>query len=505
MALPERMHIIHIATELAQVAKVGGLGDVIYGLSKAQVKEGHRVEIILPKYDCIQWNHLNNLTVAHRDLWVAEGSQRFNNTIWKATHDNLSLFLIDPHHPHYYFTRGIIYGAHDDIDSFAYFSKAACEFLFQMQLRPHILHLHDWPTSLVAPLYKDLYSKEGMRAGALVLTIHNLQYQGKSSPFHLSRIVFNGSHYHHPERMQDPFQPLLVNLLKGGIVYADGVTTVSPTFEKESKTPLGGFGLHEILCKHKNKFRGILNGIDENFWNPQTDPYLKKNYAVSSSLSDKEFAAVLAGKEENRKELCKRCSLSHQKKTLLGSITRLVSQKDPKLILQAIERTLEKGGQYILLGSQPEEEVMKALATLKKTYPKSQLSLNFEQDEELAHLIYAGAHLFVIPSLFEPCGLTQMIAMRYGSIPIVRKTGGLADTVFDIDPSDAPLSERNGFSFDFPDREGVHWALDRALTCQETDPQKWHLLIRHALAHDFSWKQATPQYLSIYQELLKPA
>src|SRR3972149_1555356 len=144
---------------------------------------------------------------------------------------------------------------------------------------------------------------------------------------------------------------------------------------------------------------------------------LKKIYAVSSSLSDKEFAAVLAGKEENRKELCKRCSLSHQKKTLLGSITRLVSQKGPKLIIQAIERTLEKGGQYILLGSQPEEEVMKALATLKKTYPKSQLSLNFEQDEELAHLIYAGAHLFVIPSLFEPCGLTQMIAMRYGSIP----------------------------------------------------------------------------------------
>ena len=172
------MHIIHVTSELAQVAKAGGLGDVIYGLAKAQIKLGHQVEIILPKYDTCQWNHLKNLEVVDRDLWVSVGTQRFNNTVWRAECDDLSLLLIEPHHPHYFFSRGTIYGEHDDIDRFAYFSKATLEYLSQKGMNPDTLHLHDWPTSVIAPLYKDVYSKGGLKINKVGLTIHNLQYKG---------------------------------------------------------------------------------------------------------------------------------------------------------------------------------------------------------------------------------------------------------------------------------------------------------------------------------------
>ena len=493
------MHIIHVTSELARVAKAGGLGDVIYGLAKAQVKLGHQIEIILPKYDTILWDHLKNLEVVDRDLWVTVGTQRYNNTVWRAQLEELSLLLIEPHHPHYYFSRGMIYGEHDDIDRFTYFSKATLEFLNQKGLNPDIVHLHDWPTALIAPLYKDVYTKEGVEVGGIVLTIHNLQYQGTCAPYHLSQVGMDGSYYLHPDRMQDPTSPLLVNLLKGGIIYADGITTVSPTFVQEIKTPLGGFGLNDTIQANEGKLRGILNGIDEDYWNPQSDSLLSSNYPSFPNLTDENFSQLLKGKEENKRALKAQCCLSDEKKTVVACITRLVSQKGPQLIYDAIVRTLEKGGQFVLLGSLPEGDLLEKFNALQKEYSKQQLSINFEYDEQLAHLIYAGADILVIPSIFEPCGLTQMIGMHFGTLPVVRKTGGLADTVYDIDTSDQPKERRNGFSFDFPDKEGLHWALDRAITCHETDPSKWHALMKQAINQDFSWKNMAPQYLEVYE------
>ena len=498
------MHIVHITSELAQVAKAGGLGDVLYGLSRAQVKLGHQVKIILPKYDIIQWDHLKNLEVIERDLWVTVGTQRYNNTVWRAQLEDLSVILIEPHHPHYYFSRGMIYGEHDDIDRFTYFSKATLELLNLKGWNVDALHIHDWPTALIAPLYKEVYSKEGLEIGGIVFTIHNLQYQGKCAPYHLSHIGLDGSYYLHPDRMQDPSSPLLVNLLKGGIIYSDGITTVSPTFVQEIRTPLGGFGMHDTIQAHEGKLRGILNGIDKDYWNPQKDSMLASNYPTFPNLTDENFSKLLKGKEENKRVLRQRCGLADEEKTLVASITRMVSQKGPQLILDAIRRTLEKGGQFVLLGSVPEKDLLEKFRSLQKEYPKELLFVSFEYDEQFAHLIYAGADILVIPSIFEPCGLTQMIGMRYGTLPVVRKTGGLADTVYDIDTSDQPKERRNGFSFDFPDHEGVYWALDRAITCFETDSTKWHTLMKQAINQDFSWKHTAPQYLEVYEKAIKP-
>ena len=498
------MQIVHVTSELAQVAKAGGLGDVIYGLSRAQVKLNHQVAIILPKYDTIEWDHLKNLEVIERDLWVTVGAQRYNNTVWKAQLEDLSLFLIEPHHPYFYFSRGMIYGQYDDIDRFAYFSTATLEFLNQKGWKPNILHIHDWPTALIAPLYKDIFSKEGLEIGGIVLTIHNLQYQGKCAPYHLSHIGLNGSYYLHPDRMQDPSSPLLVNLLKGGIIYSNEITTVSPSFVKEIRTPLGGFGMHDTIQAHEGKLRGILNGIDEEYWNPQTDSLLSSNYPTFPNISDDNFSMLLKGKEENKSALKQRCGLATEKKTVVASITRMVSQKGPELILDAIKRTLEKGGQFVLLGSVPEGDLREKFQALQKEYPKENLFVSFDYDEKLAHLIYAGADILVIPSIFEPCGLTQMIGMHYGTLPVVRKTGGLADTVYDIDTSEEPKEKRNGFSFDFPDPEGIYWALDRAITCNESDSSKWHTLMKQAINQDFSWKHTAPQYSEVYEKAIKP-
>ncbi|MGE5196867.1 MAG: glycogen synthase, partial [Anaerolineae bacterium] len=268
------MHIIHITSELAPIAKVGGLADVIYGLSKESVKCGHKVDILLPKYDCLHYDMLKHLKVEFRELISFEGPARYYNTIWSAELENLRLLLLEPHHPNYYFNRGCIYGCQDDIDRFAYFSRTSLEYIFKSGAQPDIIHIHDWPTALIAPLYKDLYANLGWKVGGILLTIHNLEHQGKCAAFNLTRVGLRGENYATPDKMEDPYSPGILNLLKGGIVYADWITTVSPTYEKEIKTPSGGCGLHATLIKAQHKLKGILNGIDEHFWNPQSDPHL---------------------------------------------------------------------------------------------------------------------------------------------------------------------------------------------------------------------------------------
>src|ERR1700722_7959545 len=186
------MYIVQIVTELCPVARVGGLADVIYGLSKELSRQGHRVEIILPKYDCMNYAALKNLKVEFRELWSFEGVNRFNNTVWSAEIDGLKLLLIEPHHPLYYFGRGVIYGCPDDIDRFVYFSRAAMEFLFKSGRQPDAIHVHDWPTALVPVLYKDMYEPLGFKTGGTVLTIHNMEHQGRCQPFNLTRIGLRG-------------------------------------------------------------------------------------------------------------------------------------------------------------------------------------------------------------------------------------------------------------------------------------------------------------------------
>lgn len=498
------MYIIHIATELAPIAKVGGLGDVLHGLSKELIRQGHTVEIILPKYDCLQYEELKNLKVEHRELWSFDGPHRYNNTIWSAQVDGLKVLLIEAHHPQYFFSRGVIYGCHDDIDRFIYFSRTAMEYLFKAGKQPHAIHVHDWPTALIPVLYRDMYIPLGYQAGGTILTIHNMEHQGKCHPHNLSRAGLRGESYLTADKMQDTSSLSLINLLKGGIEYASRVTTVSPNYEKEIQTVEGGFGLQDVLKKQQKKLRGILNGIDEEFWNPEKDSYLIKKYQTHG-IDKQLLPQVLQGKKENRRHLTTHLQLKESNAPLVASITRLVPQKGPALLKHALKTTLEKGGQFILLGSTPIQSIHQEFALLQKElHNHGHGAILMDKDESLAHLIFAAADLFIIPSLFEPCGLTQLIALRYGTVPIVRLTGGLADTVFDIDTSTRPVAERNGFTFDFPDNKGVDWGLNRAIDCFKSDRSKWESLMLNGMKKDLSWKSATVEYLNLYRELKQP-
>ena len=492
------MEIVHIASELTPLAKVGGLADVIHGLGKELSKRGCQVTIVLPKYDCMQEEHLKDLRVEKEDLISFDGPDKIRNTIWSARVDGLHVLLIEPHHPKKFFNRGTIYGCPDDADRFCYFARAAMETLFKMGKSPDVIHAHDWPTAIVPLLYKHMYRALGFHAGGCVLTLHNMQHQGKCSPETLSRIGLKGDAYLLPDHMQDPLIAYDVNLLKGGIVYADKVTTVSPTYEKEILTIDGAFGLHETLNQHRHKLRGILNGIDEEFWNPEKDPYLTHHYPAGKASK----ANVLSGKRENKWELQKKLGLQESDRPLVAAIARLVPQKSPDLIKHALFCTLELGGQFVLLGNTPIPSIHKEFEALQsdlKHHPDAVILM--DKNEGIAHQIYAGSDLFLIPSRFEPCGLTQLIALRYGSIPIARLTGGLSDTIFDVDTSSHPLKQRNGFTFVHADFKEVGEALSRAITCYQTDRKKWESLMVSAMTSEHSWKKPAQQYLRIYQEI----
>lgn len=475
------MHILHIATEAAPFAKVGGLADVVTGLSLEMAKRGHQLEILIPKYDCIDYSSLKNLKVENGPFLIEENEQNYNNTIWSADYDGLRILLLETQHPLGYFTRKLIYGAQDDNDRFLYFCKAAAAYLAKTKKQPDVLHLHDWPTAIIPFLYK---------AEKIVFTIHNLEYQGRCSLLNLFKIGLKKESYF--REMQDPIFPGVINLLKGAIKQADALTTVSPTYEKEIKTEEGGRGLHPLLIENQHKLTGILNGIDTAFWNSEKDPFLARHYSIKDMID---------AKQENRRHLGKQLNLQESKGPLVISISRLVPQKGPELIEYALQKTLEKGGQFVLLGTSTVKEITNRFQNLRDQLAKNKnVSIQLEYNEPLSHLVYAAADMIVIPSLYEPCGLTQMIAMRYGTIPLARRTGGLADTVFDIETSKEPEKKRNGFTFDYPDFKGIDWVLDRAFACHQNENKKWQKIMQHAMQMDFGWKNSADAYLKIYQK-----
>lgn len=487
------LHVIHIAAEMAPVAKVGGLGDVLTGLSKALQKKGHLVEIILPKYDCIQYKSIRDMRVLDVVVESYFDGRLFKNKIWVGTVEGLPVYFIEPHHPGNFFWRGQLYGEHDDFKRFSYFSRAALELIFQAGKKPDIIHCHDWQTAFVAPLYWDLYAPKGLNSARICFTCHNFEYQGTAPASELASCGLDIHHLNRPDRMQDNAAHDRVNPVKGAIVFSNIVTTVSPTYAQEVRTAEGGQGLHSTLNSHSKKFVGILNGIDTDAWNPATDSCLKVQYSVND----------LQGKGENKEALRRHLRLSSAdvSRPLVGCITRLVPQKGVHLIRHAIYRTIELGGQFILLGSSPVPHIHREFEGIANHFQShDHVRLLLKYDESLSRSIYAASDMFIIPSIFEPCGLTQMIAMRYGSIPIVRKTGGLNDSVFDIDDDNIPSQFRNGFTFLTPDEQGVNNALERAINHYKNDMEGWRQLVQKVMSIDFSWDSSSSQYEEFYEK-----
>ncbi|CAN4080158.1 unnamed protein product [Withania somnifera] len=487
------LHIIHIAAEMAPVAKVGGLGDVVAGLGKALQKKGHLVEIVVPKYDCMQYESIKDMKVLDVVVESYFDGRLYKNKIWTGIVEGLPVHFIEPQHPGKFFSRGQLYGEHDDFKRFSFFSRVALELLLQAEKRPDIIHCHDWQTAFVAPLYWEIYVPKGLDSARICFTCHNFEYQGTAPASELTSCGLDAYHLNRPDRMQDNSANDRINPVKGAIVFSNIVTTVSPTYAQEVRSAQGGKGLHATINSHSRKFAGILNGIDTDAWNPASDNFLKVQYSASD----------LDGKIENKESLRRLLGLSSSdfRQPLVGCITRLVPQKGVHLIRHAIYKTLELGGQFVLLGSSPVQHIQREFEDIGNHFQNHEhVRLVLKYDEALSHLIYAASDMLIIPSIFEPCGLTQMIAMRYGSIPIARKTGGLNDSVFDVDDDTIPIQFRNGFTFVTADEQGFNNALERAFNYYMNNAEIWKELVQKDMSIDFSWDSSASQYEELYEK-----
>ncbi len=483
------MYIVMITPECAPVAKVGGLGDVVQGLSHELAIRGNAVEIILPKYDCMRYDLIFALHKTYSDLWVPYHDQHIHCDVYFGFVDRLKCFFIEAHSPENFFNRGIFYGHHDDPERFAFFCRAAMEFMLKTNKHPEIIHCHDWQTGLVPVLLFEIYKYLGMTHPRVCYTLHNLRHQGLTGGHILRQVGLNPANYMTQDRLQDNFNYSAINIMKGGIVYSNFVTTVSPRYAEEIKNSDLGFGLQHTLHVHSNKFGGVLNGIDYNVWNPEIDPYIPFRYSIKT----------IDDKYKDKEALRNRLWLRQNFRPIVSVIGRLDHQKGVDLIRHGIFYSLANGCQFVLLGSSPDPAINNDFWGLKhylNDNPDCHLEISY--NEELAHLIYAGADIILIPSAFEPCGLTQMIAMKYGTVPVVRNIGGLADTVFDADYAQRPYHERNGYVFNDFDNEGLESALRRAIGLWYDYPKYFRELMINGMRYDYSWKHPAGHYLNIY-------
>ncbi len=486
------MYIIQIASECAPVIKAGGLGDVVYGLSRELENRGHTVEIILPKYDCMRYDHIWGLHMAYQDLYVPWYDGQIHCSVYCGWVHGRLCFFIEPHSQDSFFDRGYYYGSNDDNMRFAFFSKAALEFMQRTNKKPDVIHCHDWQTGLVPVLLYEIYQWHGMANQRVCYTIHNFKHQGIGG---LNILQATGLHrpeyYFEYDRLRDNFNPFALNFMKGGIVYSNFVTTVSPHHAWEAHYGEFGYGLGHTLHQHQHKFGGVLNGIDTDFWNPEIDRYIPYHYSKDD----------LEGKAKNKKALRERLWLSHEDKPIVAFIGRLDDQKGVHLVHHAVYYALHRNAQFVLLGSATEEGLNNWFWHEKNhlnNNPNVHLEIGF--NEELSHLIYAGSDMIVVPSNYEPCGLTQMIGLKYGTVPIVRGVGGLVNTVFDRDYDQTHLpEERNGYVFYQTDNRALESAIDRAIGLWNHYPDEFEKLVIQGMNYDYSWNYPAKDYLGIYE------
>ncbi len=489
------MFIVMVSPECAPVAKVGGLADVVHGLSKELAIRGNAVEIILPKYDCLRYDNIWGLTKCYSDLWVPYFHRWVHCDVYFGWADGLKCFFIDPHFERNLFNRGVFYGHQDDGERFAFFCRAALEFMLKANKHPEVIHCHDWQTALVPVLLYEMYQHLGMGRSRVCFTLHNLGHQGIGGEYLLREVGLNPAHLLSYDRLLDDYRPGAVNLMKGGIAYSNFITTVSPRYAQEIRGSHAGKGLQRILGVHHQKFGGVLNGIDYGIWNPEVDRHIASRYSISS----------LQDKYVNKEALRHRLWLRQGMKPLVSFVGRLDPQKGVHLILNAVPYCLDNGCQFVLLGSSLDGAINTAFWNLKwrfNDHPDCHLEIGY--NEELAHLIYAGSDIILVPSEYEPCGLTQIIALKYGTVPVVRNTGGLADTVFDADYAPRPYHERNGYVFNDYNWPGLESALRRAIGMWNYYPQYFRELMVNGMRYDYSWNYPGQNYLNIYNYIKAP-
>ncbi len=473
------MKVLYIASEALPFAASGGLADVAGSLPKAMRNRLVGCRVVMPLYESISQEMGDNMKLL-TSLSVPVAWRRQYCGVFEAKVDGVIYYLLDNQ---YYFKRQGMYGHYDDAERFAFFSRAVLEMLPHIGFKPDVLHANDWQSALVPLFYSIFYAnREGYEGIKTVLTIHNIQYQGKYGmeliedvlgipPEHRSLLEYDGC----------------VNFMKAGIECADRVTTVSPTYAQEILDPWFSWGLDPILNARSWKLHGILNGIDTDGYNPETDPNVFQNFTVDT---------VEEGKAANKKALQERLCLPVRPDVpLIGMVTRLTSHKGLDLVKYIVDDLMQKDVQMVVLGS-GEWVYENFFREIQNKYPeKFCYCVGFIP--ELARKIYASADIFLMPSKSEPCGLAQMVACRYGTLPIVRETGGLKDSILDC-------GEEGGFGFTFKTYNAGDMlaAIERALGAYANKPDL-ALLRKRCMTEDFTWGRSANTYIRMYREMLK--
>jgi starch synthase len=488
------LNILFVSSEVEPFAKTGGLADVSSALPKAIKELGHEIRIMMPRYRFISERKFklhDIIRLKEIPIPVGQGIEVGNvkSSFISNVKEKVQVYFLDNAK---YFGRDGIYQSpasktdyKDNDERFIFFCRGTIETLRKLGWQPDIIHCNDWQTGLIPAYIRTLYARdEFFKSVKILFTIHNMAYQGAFPPESFEKTGLP----------KDLFNPDGVeaygkfNFLKAGLHFSDAITTVSQKYAQEiCSSDEYGAGLNGLLSKRRDVVHGILNGIDYNQWTPWADNYIFRKYDVKS----------LEAKIENKKALAERFGLKFKPATpLLGCITRLVEQKGFDLVLEILDDLMKMDVQLVMLGS-GDKSLEKKFDAYQRKY-SDKMGVVFGFDEELAHLIEAGSDMFLMPSRYEPCGLNQMYSMRYGTVPIVRATGGLDDTVEDY----AGNGRGTGFKFEKYDPKELLKAIQRA-TKVYNQPEEWKKIMRNGMQKDFSWENSAKKYVALYRDLLK--
>lgn len=478
--------ILFAASEAIPFIKTGGLADVTGSLPQYFDKEKFDVRIILPRYLCMEDSLRKNMKFRCH-FYVNLGWRKQYAGIFETVCQGITYYFIDNE---YYFAGDQPYhNLHEDVEKFAYFSKAVLEALPYLDFCPDIIHCHDWQTGLIPVFLRTVYGDENYYAGIkTVFSIHNMKFQGRWKLQAIMDITGLPKQIFVPDRLESYGE---ANYLKGGVVYADIVTTVSPTYAYEITTQQGGEGLDGLMRQIDYKLYGILNGIDTRVYDPKRDPALTKNFDGASFRSEK---------AENKRALQREMGLEEDEDVMLiGIVSRMTSQKGFDLIAYIMDELMEQEQVQLAVLGTGEEQYENMFRYFEQKYPK-RIKANIFYSEDVAHRIYASCDTFLMPSQFEPCGLSQMMSMRYGTIPIVRETGGLKDTVQPYNEYD---HTGTGFSFCNYNAHEMLGIIRYAIVVYQTQKKEWEGLMRRAMQQDYSWEASVACYARLYQSLLE--
>lgn len=480
------LHITHICTELDPVAVSGALGNFVVNLSRALQNRGNLVEVILPKYRTMNMDAVQHLKDIQVDFQSFFGGQWHKNKIWTGVVHGIPVTFIESLHPGGFFLRDRLYNYSDDFERFSYFCRAALEYILKSGKQPDILHLHNWQTALAAPMFWELFAGQGLAETRILFTCNNFKDQCFQEPAKLGLCGLDPNRLHRNDRLQDNSQPNLLNILKGGIVYSNKVTIVSPL---DITSLENGHGLQSTLMAHKNKIVGICNGLDVMLWDPATDANLPTVYSLEN----------LSGKSACKRYLKQRLGFlkSDDSAPLVGCLAPQVSESELELIKAGLDCAVMKGSQFVFMGESKIAHVQKTIKELQNEVEEKGGKVLAKYVDSVAHQIMAASDILICTPGNEAAADIPLIAMLYGSVPIIKQEG-YGRRVKDADDASC-WPEANAYIYRSATAHSLTIALTRAIDCKVNDPQRWKQLMSNGMSMDFSWEgQCVEEYMNAY-------